>query len=293
MNRLEKKCFITAASAHGLLFLILFVGPAFFVPSDRNDSLKPITVYDSSAISMAMSSGGTPENVRANPAPPPPETKVEQKTVEPTPKPPEIPKPPKLEPRDLKPIEPEVKIKPTEHGDEPTPPKRKKPQTTLSPDELVSSKPDKAKLKKAEDEARKAREAAEAKQRAENAKVFGNALKALKSDLSGRTTVAFNPGVGGGGKATINYFELVKSILENAWHPSETLGEDTPTATISIVISRDGTLRGHITKPSGNRLMDKSVQNLLDTVTSVEPFPADLTEPQVSATFTFDIKAKR
>lgn len=291
MNRLEKKCFITAASAHGLLFLILFVGPAFFVPSDRNDSLKPITVYDPSAISMAMSSGGTPENVRANPLPPPP-APAEQKPVEPTPKPPVIPPQTKPELRDNKPLEPVIKIKPTEQGDEPTP-KRKKHETTLSPDEVVSSRPDKNKLQKAAEEARRARAAEEARERAQEAKAFGNALKTLKSDLSGRTTVAFDPGVGGGGKATVNYFQLVQSIFDNAWHPSQTLGDDTPTATISVTISRDGTVKGHITKHSGNASMDKSVQNVLDAVSSVEPFPASFTEHEITANFTFDIKAKR
>jgi outer membrane biosynthesis protein TonB len=292
MNRLEKKCFISAAAAHTLLFVILFVGPAFFVPSNKENSFKEITVYSAADISKAMSSGGTPENVRANPLPPPPAPTAEPKPPEPTPKPPEIPKPAVKPPPDLEPVKPEVKIKPVERGDEPAPPK-KKHVVTLDENALTSSKPDKNKLKQAADDARKAQAAAEAKQHAADAKAFNNALKNLKSDLSGRTTVAFDPGVGGGGKATINYFQLIQSTLDNAWHPSQTLGDDTPSATISVTISRDGTLRGRISKHSGNSRMDASVQSVLDTVTSVEPFPESFTEQQITASFTFDIKAKR
>src|SRR5580704_17179107 len=140
MNRLQKKCFLSVTAAHALLFGILIIGPAFFVPSNHDNSFKEITVYSAADISKALSIGGTPEPVQANPLPPPPAPKNEPKPVEPTPKPPVIPPQTKPEP-DLKPVEPVVKIKPIERGDEPAPPKTKR-KTTLNPDELVSSKPD-------------------------------------------------------------------------------------------------------------------------------------------------------
>ena len=40
MNRLEKKCMITAAALHGLLVVILFVGPAL-VPDRKNKDAHP------------------------------------------------------------------------------------------------------------------------------------------------------------------------------------------------------------------------------------------------------------
>ena len=54
MNRLERKCFVTAAAAHGLLFVILIVGPAFLMHSAKNDSFREITVYSPSSIDRAL-----------------------------------------------------------------------------------------------------------------------------------------------------------------------------------------------------------------------------------------------
>jgi outer membrane biosynthesis protein TonB len=294
MNRLEKKCFFTATAAHALLFVILFIGPAFFVPSDKSDAFKQIIVYSAADISKELTQGGTPQDVQANPLPPPPAPTAEPKPPVETPKPPVIPALVKPEPKDLEPVKPAVKIKPADHGDE-SPPPPKKHTIKLNPDEMVSSKPtaDKIKAQQKAADAARAQEAAEAKRRADQLKQFGNAISDLNNHLSKGTTVHFDPGTGGGGAATINYFDLIQSKLDNAWHPSSTLGDDTPTATISITISRDGTVSGHISRHSSNSSMDKSVQNVLDTVTSVEPFPSSFKEQQITASFTFDIKAKR
>jgi outer membrane biosynthesis protein TonB len=292
MNRLEKKCFVTVAGAHGLLFVILIVGPAFFVSSEKSDAFKPITVYSAADISKALSSGGEP-NVAAVPLPPPPAPVARQQPVEPTPQPPEIPARAKPEPRDLKPVEPVVKAKPTEHGDEPAPRKKPKRETVLSPDELVPRKPDRNKAEKEARDAARAREAAERQRLAAEAREIGNAVKSLDKNLSGKTDIKFEPGVGGGGRASINYFDLVKSKFDNAWNPSSTLSDSTPKVTISITISRDGTVRGHITRHSGVASMDKSVQNVLDAVTFVEPFPESFKEQEITASLTFDIQAKR
>ena len=215
--------------------------------------------------------------LQAVPLPPPPAPAAEQKTVEP-PKPPEITKPVKPEPKDLEPVKPVVKIKPEEHGDEPAPPKKKpKRETTLSPEELVPNKPDKNKAQKEAKDAAKAQAqaAADAKRRADEAKQFGNAVKTLNSKLSGSTTVTMPVGVGGGGAASINYRDLIASKYYNAWNPSFSLNENTPDVTVSITIMRDGSVTGHITKHSGNSGMDKSVQSVLDTVTFIEPFSTE------------------
>src|SRR5690242_635415 len=44
MNRLQKKCFIASAGTHGLLFVILFVGPAFL--SGRDTKAENVEVLD-------------------------------------------------------------------------------------------------------------------------------------------------------------------------------------------------------------------------------------------------------
>ncbi len=296
MNRLEKKCFITVASAHGLMVVILFVGPAFFVSSQKSADFKPITVFSAADVTMAMSSGQRVESAPANPLPPPPPATEPPKEAQ---KPIDVPPPPKnnLKPP-VKDLDVEKPTKPTLHGDDPVIKPTKQHVVQIDNSELTPNKNNDAEKlraeRKAEAERRaRAQAAAEARQRAELAKEFGDGVTSLNRDLSGKTPLTIHPGGGESGPAAVNYFQLVQSTLENAWHPSETLGDDTPTATISIVISRDGTLRGHISKRSGNGLMDKSVQNVLDTVTSVQPFPADLTAQQLPATFTFNIKAKR
>jgi outer membrane biosynthesis protein TonB len=293
MNRLEKKCFVTVAGAHGLLFVILLVGPAFFVSSEKSDASKQITVYSSADISKALSSGGEP-TMQASPLPPPPAPVTQPKPVEAMPQPPEIPVRTKPEPPDLKPVEPVVKVKPTEHGEEPAPPKKKtKRETTLNPDELVPNKPDRSKAEKEARDAARAKAAAEQRRLAAEAKEIGNAVKSLDKNLSGKTDIKFDPWVGGGGRASINYFDLVKSKFDEAWKPSSTLSDSTPKVTISITISRDGTVKGHITRRSGVVSMDTSVQNVLDAVTFVEPFPESFKEQQITGSLTFDIKAKR
>jgi TonB family protein len=295
MNRLEKKCFITAAAAHGLLFVILIIGPAFFVPLEKTDSFKQITVFSAADISKAMSSGGTPQPVQAVPLPPPPTPTPEPPKPQETPTPPEITKPTKPEPKDFEPTKPVVKIKPEEHGDEPVPVKKKR-ETKLNPEDLMPTKQDKNKQKNDADAARQAREAAEAreaKRLAAEAKEIGNTIKSLDKNLSGKTLVKMPVGVGGGGEASINYRDLIASKYYNAWNPSFSLNEETPDVTVSITITRDGSVTGHITKRSGNSAMDKSVQNALDTVTFIEPFPPSFTEQEMTIPIRFNLRVKR
>jgi len=292
MNRLEKKCFVTVAGAHGLLFVILMVGPAFFVASRKDDDFKPITVYSIENLTDGPTQGGTPQDVRAIPLPPPPAPTVQPKPAESTPKPPEIIKPAKAEPKDLEPVKPVVKIKPEEHGDEPAPVKKKR-ETKLDPNDLILSKPDKNKKQKEAKDAATAKEAADRKRREEELKEFGNAIKTLNNKLSGSTTVTMPVGVGGGGAASINYRDLIASKYYNAWNPSFSLDENTPDVTVSITIMRDGSVTGHITKRSGVAGMDKSVQSVLDAVTFIEAFPPSFKEQQMTIPVIFNLQTKR
>ena len=146
MNRQEKKCFITVASAHGLLVVILFVGPAFFVSSQKSQDFQPVTVYSPAAdITKALSGGEKVDNVRAIPLPPAPTPTPEPPKL--TPQPIEVPPPPKNEP---KPVEKEIDVKPapkpTLHGDEPVI-KPKKHVVQIDDSELTPNKDNAEKLK--------------------------------------------------------------------------------------------------------------------------------------------------
>ena len=50
MSRLQKKCFLASASLHGLLFLVLLVGPAFLVSRDRIDDLPTLDIIPAKLI---------------------------------------------------------------------------------------------------------------------------------------------------------------------------------------------------------------------------------------------------
>ncbi len=294
MNRLEKKCFVTVTAAHGLLFVILIVGPAFFTPSNKSTPFTEVTVFSAADVSMALTHGGTPQNVQAIPLPPPPTPTPPQQQIT-TPTPPEVPPPPKHEPSHEPKQEP--KTKPDEKGDEPVVKPKPKRQPQINADELVSNKPDRSEAQRqAKIEAQKraqARAAAAAKQQAEEAKAFGNALQAIKNNTSGSTVVTMPVGVGGGGAASVNYRDLIASKFYNAWNPSFNISEDTPDVTVSITITRDGSCRGHITKHSGNSSMDKSVQNAVDAVTFIQEFPSDFTQQQMTVPIIFNLRVKR
>ena len=58
MTRLEKKCFIAASGTHALLFLILLVGPAFFVARDKVEPAHIITLVAGPVVDAPSSGGG-------------------------------------------------------------------------------------------------------------------------------------------------------------------------------------------------------------------------------------------
>src|SRR5436309_1672326 len=105
MNRLQKKCFLVSAGFHLLLFLILFVGPAFLTSSEKQVPSQYIDIIPLKLIEAPFVGGGDP-NVK----PPPPTPRVQQRPVpQQPPEPPahreavKRPEPPKPEPESLEP----------------------------------------------------------------------------------------------------------------------------------------------------------------------------------------------
>jgi colicin import membrane protein len=297
MNRLEKKCFIVSSALHGLLFAVVVFGSAFLVPSEKVIPVHPITVYSADMVTDALSSGGNP-NVTVAPAPAPPAP--QPAPPQPTPPPPQ-PDPPKA----VKPIEPpkhhEEAVKPIE------PPKRlsqndlapiTKPDKTKSKLDPESLKPsvrkanDKVKPPKEQDDTaeREYKAAVAARQKA--AAEFGKAFKTLSKNMSSSTVVEM-PGPGGGGPVSANYRDLLFSKYYNAWNPPPGV-DGFRDVLVSITIARDGSvLSARIIKHSGNAAIDKSVQNALDSVTFIEPFPAGSKEPERPFKIIFNPEAKR
>lgn len=317
MNRLQKKCAIAASVCHGSLVGVLLFGAAL-MPAPPESNFKPITLYSPDKISDAMSQGGDP-NVKAAVTPQPPaapaapQVKQETPPAKPTPEPPK-PEPPKPEPvkvetpkavhplRKETPKIPEPKIskntKPELDPKELTPVTPKvHHKIDLSNSSLVVRKAD-DQVKAQKEAQRQAQEAAdaEANRRAKaNAKLFASTMKNISGKLSSSTPlVAPESGPGGGGEVSVNYRDLIASKYYNAWNPPSVLNDDVQVVTASVTISKDGNvIRAHIVNASGNSLMDRSIEKVLDTVRYFEPFPRSSSDQQRTFTIQFNLKVLR
>lgn len=314
MDRLQKKCFIVTATTHGLLVGVLLFGSALMPARENENNVKLLTAFDPTKVTDALSSGGDP-NVRVpeaaqTPTPKPPQP--EQTPEPPKPAPPVTKPPPKPEPQEIKPVEPPKVIHPEKLNDIPKP-IEEKPKNRLRPEDLTPiEKPSRNKIKpnlkevtrKPDDRATAAREAAVAAQQAADAKararqrreakLFASAIENLGHNLSTKTLVAMSPGPGGGGEVSANYRDVIASKYYNAWVVPTSLDEDAPNVVAKVTISRNGdVVNARIIKRSGNSAMDRSVQNALETVTFIEPFPEGSHDQERTVTIEFNLQAKR
>lgn len=306
MNRLNKKCYIASAAFHSLLLGIFLFGSAFLVPQDKPESHQVLKAYNPDDVTDALNSTGGNPNVAVVPpssepppvAPPVPitppvqpppqprvEPKPEPKRVE-TPKPVELPKPKPLTPKDLEPIKPKP-VKDT--------PKAKPSKIVINPNELkpttrpVSKQPVKD---TAEADARAREQAArDAKRKAD---AFGQMVKNIDRNTSSRATPMELPGFGGRGALSAAYKDIIQSTYTSAWSPPADLSDDTATVVASITIASDGrVMSGRITNRSGNAAMDRSIQNTLDNVTYIQPFPPGSKDRERTYSISFNLQAKR
>jgi TonB family protein len=94
---------------------------------------------------------------------------------------------------------------------------------------------------------------------------------------------------------TVNYRDLIASKYYNAWSaPADLDDATTPVVIVSVTISRNGdVINYHVIKSSGNAAMDRSIQNVLQTVTFIEPFPASSHDQERTVTIRFNLHTKR
>ncbi len=307
MNRLAKKCFIAAAGTHLLLCLLLIFGSAFFVSHDKNRSTPPLRAVPSRLIDEALSGGG------GNPKIAPSDGQLKGQTLVAQPVQPQHVE--QSQPRPVEPVQREVKAKPEvkkvektkppkEHPkevikDSPKPRPESAPRVTKNPPlELKPvTRPTVDKIKQqAEAEAReaKAKEAAEAKEAAAAqrrvAQAFAKANERLKEGFSQGTKVEIS---GPGGEAYADYSQFVKNVYEDAWTVTDDLTDESSTAKVSVTIAKSGrVISAHLDRPSGNSVLDKSVQRALDKVRFVAPFPEGATDDQRTFLINFNLKAK-
>jgi periplasmic protein TonB len=272
MDRLQKKCFIASCGMHGVLFLVVLFGAAFFTaekpPPVGTLTMIPTKFFDN----MPPGGGGNPNIPRTD-------ARIKGETLEPVPpKPPqpvktEVPKP-KVEPKpDVAKAEPPPKTIP------------KQAPIELRPVSKIANA-----TKPKTDPKAKAQADAKAAQK-ELAKAIGQVRENMRQGFTSGTAVEVS---GPGGEAYASYRSFVFAAYDNAWTIHPDVANDESAVLTKIVVHRTGRIiSAEIVRRSGNVAIDKSVQRALDTVRSLPPFPEAARDQERTFTIEFNLKAKR
>ena len=271
MNRLQKKCVIVTTGFHLLLLVILFVGPGF-LSADKPESFTMLEIIPQITTDLNMQGGGSPEAKPPPPAPPAPPV------AQPQPPTPEQPK----EIVRRKKLEKEITLKPVKNE---TP----KPDFVLKP----VKNPARATNTKPPPEKSPATERDPAREQAKQfANAAQNAARSIRENTSTRTTVEMP--AGNGGPAYANYKQVLASIYYQNWSEPDDANADDGTVVASVTVSREGkVLSTSITKSSGNRAVDRSVEAVLNRVKTIAPFPEGTSDEKRTFTVNFNAKAKQ
>ena len=312
MNRFEKKCFIGAATFHGVLLAVIFIGAAFSsnkVPSD----MGPVVEFNAGG--APAPAGAAPANP-PQPTPPPPQ----QEKAEPPPQQETVKQP------DPEPVKPKVtrrdepKETEKEKGDLPVPIKKDtknkevvkdtpKPKSPLVNTMLVrrSNVVDQAAVKLAQnrrDQQLRAERAAQAAAQAAAAAERNDAISAVNrivgsmGDGSSNTRVVSTTAIGNGtgagsGAASGRYGDGLKSLYDSKWILNADAYNEETSASVRVVVRRDGAIvSSTITKSSGNTAFDRSVRSALNGVTRALPFPPDVKDAERAFTWRFERKTR-
>ncbi len=288
MNRLQNKCLIASLALHALLCAILVVGPAFLSSRQRDLDLPILEVIPDRLTDLPFSGGGNP-NAKPPPSaprpmqPPEPQPPVQTKPSQPV----------------VKPVEAKAKLaeppkeKETKPGPEAVSLERKKSQIKVD-NKIVrrpsNKTPDKNTTKAREDDSKAQAEARRRTTQQLLARING-ASERINDNLSPGTTI--EP-LGPGGAAYANYSQVVKTIYDRAWIDPEDVSDDDATVQVKVIIARDGrVISDAIVKRSGVPALDKSIQNALDRVRQLPPFPEGAKEAERIFIINFNLKAKR
>jgi len=292
MNRLQKKCLVASLALHALLCVILLVGPAFLSSKEKYADLPLLEVVPDKTTDLPFSGGGNP-NAKAPPAPrvdPP-----QPQPIAPQAKPPD-PVPKQAEVKIKSPPEPQ-KERETDPGEVPV--VKRKPKPEIKVDNKIVKRsanktPEKAMAKSEDEDAKaQARAEAEAKRRTKQQILarINDSSQRISDNLSTGTSIE-PPGPGG--EAYANYAQVVKTIYDRAWIDPEDVTDNDATVQVKVVIARDGrVISDSVLKRSGIPALDKSVQNTLDRVRQLPPFPEGAREAQRAFVINFNLKGKR
>ena len=286
MDRLAKKCVIASGIVHGTLVLVLIVGPAFLGSDEQNITPdKFIDYIPYKTIEESLSGGGNPNVPNVVPPPEPPKPPV-VRTAPPT--------PPKVvenveQPKDNdKTIKDVVKDpKPDKDSLEVNKPKANKIVLVRVNDKTAAKSKETAKA-----EAKAAQEADDRKQK-EIANNLTGAITKIRSSASGGVQIELR-GPGGGGIPYAGFNQALASIYMRNWIAPSDAADSDAKVIVSVTLNRNGSVvSSRITKSSGNADLDRSVQQALDKVSFVAPFPEAVKDLQKTFHLEFDPKTKR
>ena len=278
-ERLQKKCFMASAGLHLTLLVVFFFGSGFLASRNKPEDIQVLTILPMITTDANVNPNVGNPNTKppaANPLPSPPPPRSEPPPPQPAPvRETESPKTP------VRPDKPDPRSLETKDG--------KKPSTPVNFKEVVRkpSRPIKPTTTPTTDDNSQARA------EAEHHRLFGSVVRGLRQNLSGATTVQMPPGEGGGATYA-NYKQVVGSIYFQAWIVPDDVDADAATAVASVTILKNGdVLSASITKSSGNKAVDRSVQVTLDRVRSIAPFPEGSKDARRTFTINFNLKAKK
>jgi TonB family protein len=274
MNRLQTKCVIATTGFHLLLLVILFVGPAFFWAREKSDDTPVLEMISPNLVDSA-----TTGIQGAQPPPVPAQIPVKPVVTPPVPAPKPVVQPapapvptPTLAERVGKFFKPEpAKPVPAPAENPPHTPKVNLTLTTRTPPKNNPTP---------------------AKPAPDNAKAINSAITALRKNLSAPTAVVAP--VGNSSVAAANYAATVKAVYESAWTPPADTASDDANVKVRVTIASDGTvISAQILEPSADASVDTTVQNTLDRVQFIAPFPSGSADKERTYIINFNLKAKR
>lgn len=274
MNRVQKKCLVASAALHSLLLLVLVFASAFRAPRPQEFELPLLDIIPARLVDAAIVGGGDPQ---AQPPPPAPPT--------PKPEPRIIPEP---RPKPVSQVQPAPTPKPKPAAVTPEPAKQKPTPTPTRPAIKVNKEVRRA--TPAPSPSRTAQAAQDDTQRRAAEQIAERAASAasrLSQSLSSKTTIGIP---GPGGEAFASYGQVVISIYERNWIKPENI-DQTFVVRATVEIARDGNVLSHrITRSSGNRLVDDSVDRVLNRVKFIAPFPEGAKDATRSFNLNFELK---
>jgi len=301
MTRLQKKCFLISAGMHGLLLAIL-LGSSAFRDKPETSHIPILTMIPANILDAPGAGGGSPEpSVAPPPSPSQPQPQPAPPVVQPQPHVAQQPPPKPVErPQPREPVE---RPQPREAATEPTEPVSLPKKTTakrthdiqidFTPATVTSRK---TKVKPAPTDTASDESASSSRADARSRRQeLAQALEALATGVrnsGAKGTVVDMPGQGGG-EAFAGYETVIYNAYYHAWSTPDSVADKLAGADVKIVVARDGRIiSAEIIKRSGERALDRSVENALQAVTRLPPFPAGAHDEQRTFLLRFNLEAK-